>query len=215
VNLYKFLHLRNGEIVSDAAAHVWTVGEWYEETRPLAICQVGFHASEHPLDALTNVAGSVLAVVEVAGESEKQSDKQCWQKMRIVKAYEWRKEDSVSLAIFAAEMVIGLFEARYPADDRPRKAIEAAKSWLKDPSAADAAARAAADAAADAADAAAYAADAAADAAARAANAARAACAAAAYAGAYAADSARAAMTAKANAWIIERMRTLPEVSHA
>ena len=58
----------------------------------------------------------------------------------------------MAYAIFAAEQVIGFFEKKYPEDKRPRKAIEAAKDYLKDPSdknkaAAYAAAYAAADAA--------------------------------------------------------------------
>jgi hypothetical protein len=85
-------------------------------------------------------------------------------------------EQKVQYAIFAAEQVIDIYEKKYPDDDRPRKAIEAAKNYLKDKSlenknaaytdaayAAYVAAYAAyaayaADAAADAADAAAYAA---------------------------------------------------------
>ena len=35
---------------------------------------------------------------------------------------------SVDLAIFCAERVLPIFEAKYPNDDRPRKAIEAAKN---------------------------------------------------------------------------------------
>jgi len=62
-------------------------------------------------------------------------------------------------AIFAAEQVLGIYEKKYPEDGRPRKAIEAAKAWIKNPFeetkkaayAADAAARAAAHAAARAA----------------------------------------------------------------
>jgi hypothetical protein len=85
-----------------------------------------------------------------------------------------RKMVCVAFAILCAEAVLQYFEKDYPADDRPRKAIEAAKEYLKNPTV-----RAAADAAdaARAADAAARAADAAdaADAAARAAYAARAA----------------------------------------
>jgi hypothetical protein len=54
--------------------------------------------------------------------------------MRLVEAWEWTKEDSVGLAIFAAELAIHIYEKRKPGDDRPRKAIEAAKKWLADPS---------------------------------------------------------------------------------
>jgi hypothetical protein len=97
-----------------------------------------------------------------------------------------RKMVCVAFAILCAEAVLQYFEKDYPADDRPRKAIEAAREYLQNPTV-----RAAADAAADAA----RAADAAADAAAAAYAAARAAdaaadAAAAAYAAARAADAA-------------------------
>jgi hypothetical protein len=76
---------------------------------------------------------------------------------------------SVSLAIEFAEKVLPIWEREYPKDMRPRKAIEAAKEWLKNPStsartaatavnAAYAAASASASAYAAAADAAVYAA---------------------------------------------------------
>ena len=61
----------------------------------------------------------------------------------------------VRYAIFSAEMVIRYYSEKYPDDRRPQKAIDAAKEYLKNPSAytADAAyaAYVAADAAADAA----------------------------------------------------------------
>ena len=45
------------------------------------------------------------------------------------------KPNKVRYAIFAAEQVIYLFENKYPDDKRPRKAIDAAKAWLDNPSA--------------------------------------------------------------------------------
>ena len=87
-------------------------------------------------------------------------------------------DQQIKYAIFAAELVIKIYEDKYPGNDEPRKAIEAAKEYLKDKTedkrkaaaAAAVAANAAADAAYVAADddaaAAAYAANAAADAAA-------------------------------------------------
>ena len=41
------------------------------------------------------------------------------------------KRLSVQLAVFCAERVLPIFEARYADDDRPRKAIEAACEWLR------------------------------------------------------------------------------------
>ncbi len=40
----------------------------------------------------------------------------------------------IRYAIYAAEKVIDIFEKKYPEDPRPRKAIEAAKAYLKDSS---------------------------------------------------------------------------------
>ena len=71
------------------------------------------------------------------------------------------RKQKIQYAIFAAESVIDIFEKKYPNDDRPRNAIEAAKKVLEKDSKKnrDAAAYAdAADAAAAAAAAAAYAA---------------------------------------------------------
>jgi len=59
------------------------------------------------------------------------------------------KTNKIRYAVFAAELVLPLFEEKYPDDDRPRKAIEAAKAVIieenrRDVAAACAAARAAA-----------------------------------------------------------------------
>ena len=99
-----------------------------------------------------------------------------WASWVLVRVFD--KTNNVRYAIFAAEQVIDIYEKKYPGKDKPRKAIEAAKKWLNEPTeenradaAADAAAAAAAAAYAAYAAAAAYAAyaaaaDAAADAAA-------------------------------------------------
>lgn len=39
----------------------------------------------------------------------------------------------VSIAVAAAKNCIHVFEAEYPTDDRPRKALEAAEKWLREP----------------------------------------------------------------------------------
>jgi hypothetical protein len=43
------------------------------------------------------------------------------------------KPQAVEYAIFATEQVIDIFEKKYPDDKKPRLAIEAAKTWLKEP----------------------------------------------------------------------------------
>ena len=66
------------------------------------------------------------------------------------------KVDRVRYAVFAAEQVLHIFEEKYLGDDRPRKAIEAARFYINNPSVT--ASRAVAAAARDAYDAYAYAA---------------------------------------------------------
>ena len=199
--LYKYL--RTGLESESGAKRKWTLGEWREESK-IEICKRGFHASKTPLQALSYVKGEILAEVEVRGDSIVQDDKECWSEMRVTKAWNWTKLDSVALAIFAAELVIGIFEKKYPEDKRPRKAIEAAKKYLENPTQVNAAAaHAAAYAAYDATYAAydAYDATYAAYAAAHAAH--------AAYDAAHAAHAAHAALTKKINAWFKNRIKTL------
>ena len=87
-----------------------------------------------------------------------------WANWLIVRVMTYKQY--VSYAIYGAEKVIGIFEKKYPNDNRPRRAIRAAQKCIKNPSRKNkAAADAAATDAANAADAAATDAASAADAA--------------------------------------------------
>jgi hypothetical protein len=116
------------------------------------------------------------------------------------------KHEYVAYAIFAAEQVIHIYEKKYPNDDKPRKAIEAAKRYLKNPTIKNKDAAYAASASAYAASASAYAAYAASASAYAASASAYAAYAAASAASAYAAYAAYAA-SASASAASKETMR--------
>ena len=196
---------------------VWDINKWKTYDGELSMCRSGFHASKKVSQAFSYVQGEILARVEVAGEHLVDNDgtKEVWKKMRVAKTYKWQQEDSVALAIFSAELVINIYEKQYPNDDRPKRAIEAARRWLKDPTlyaandagaAAYAAAAAArvANAAARAAYAAAYAAYAAAYAAAN-----------AAYAAARAADTAAdvADIVLRISDWMEKRVKKLEVLS--
>ena len=116
---------------SSRGDQAWTLGKWEKHTGELVMCESGFHASKNVIDAMRYIDAEMVAQVEVRGNSLVQGDKQCWSEMHILRAWEWTKEDSVALAVYAAELVIGEYEKRYPDDKRPRQAIEAAKMWLK------------------------------------------------------------------------------------
>jgi hypothetical protein len=156
----RFKFLRTG-LKSDYNDYQWEMGKWHA-TECVELCH-GFNCSNRIIDALGYVKGEILAEVEVRGKHFYGHDKSTHEEMRIVRAWKWKKKDSVALSIFSAELVLKNFESKFPTDDRPRKAIKAAKNYLakqtaKNQSAARAAAyvaaRAAAYVAADAADAA-------------------------------------------------------------
>ena len=129
---YRWKFLREG-MKSDSGDCVWEIGKQKTFKGDLVMCEQGFHCSKTVWQAFSYVQGEILAQVEVSGTHETQDDKEVWEKMKIVKAYKWQKQDSVELAIYAAELVISIYEKKYPDDDRPRKAIEAAKKYLKNP----------------------------------------------------------------------------------
>ncbi len=109
----------------------WKLNKWQTHKGKLEMCRSGFHCSKKIIDAMQYTSAEIIAQVEVKGKHLKHTDKQVWEQMCIVKTWKWTKDDSVSLAIFTAELVLPNFEKVYPNDKRPKKAIEAAKRWLR------------------------------------------------------------------------------------
>src|SRR5689334_7030850 len=57
-----------------------------------------------------------------------------WMLWTLRRAEALTKVQYVELAIICAKSVLAIYEKRYPKDDRPRKSIEAAIAYVKDPS---------------------------------------------------------------------------------
>lgn len=127
---WKFLHQgfksANGDVK-------WKIGKWAKPIKELELCQSGYHCSKGIYQAFSYVQGPILAQVECKGKHKISDDKEVWNTMRVINAYKWTKKDSVALAIYSAELVIDIFEKYDSKDKRPREAIEAAKTWLKNP----------------------------------------------------------------------------------
>ena len=128
---YRYKFLREG-FRSNSGNLVWDT-KWKHEDE-LIMCKKGLHCSKTKYQAFSYVQGEILAKVEVKGKSIKSEDKEVWSNMRIVRAWKWQKKDSVSLAIYSAQLVLKNFEKKFPKDNRPRKAIEAAIKYLNYPS---------------------------------------------------------------------------------
>lgn len=158
---WKFLVMVGNRVVSEKDTSEWSHLTWRCERVPTEACR-GLNCSALLADALGYVNGTVLARIEYDGGVIDTGDKLTCEKMRIVEAWKWDKIASVRLGIVAAEMVLGIYEEKYPDNKVPRLAIEAAKAWIKNPSCAASAASAASCAANYAASAASYAANAAA-----------------------------------------------------
>ena len=128
--MYKFLNQKGNSIVSEHGNQKWKIGEWVHVDGEMKCCENGLHASKTVYQAFSYVQGSVLAKVEVKGKHDDEDDKSAYSDMRIVKAYKWTKKDSVASSIYSAELCLKEFEKLYPGDDRPRKAIDAARAVL-------------------------------------------------------------------------------------
>ena len=170
----------------------WKIGKWKKIKGEPSLCSNGYHASKNIIDAMQYTNLTNLAKVEVRGKAEKADDKQAWTEMRVVKAWEWKKQDSVALAIYCAELIIDNFETQLPDDKRPRKAIQAAKQWLKNPNKQNQSAARSAESAAK--------------------SAARSAASAAWSAESAARSAARSAILTKCHKWILLRIKKLEEI---
>ena len=126
----QFKFVRTG-LKSEYNGFQWEIGKW-EKTSCTELCH-GFNCSGRIIDAFSYVQGEILCEVEAKGKHFNGDDKSTWQEMRIIKAWNWTKKDSVALSIFAAELVLRNFESLFPDDDRQRKAIDAAKKYLDNP----------------------------------------------------------------------------------
>ena len=169
---YKFLRLKGDRVISDWDGSAWKKNEWRDIACSPVLQAQGFYASDCITDAV-QWFGNVLAEVEVRGISVPGRVMSAHQGMRVTRAWKFSSQDWLDLAIYTAELVLPIFESRFPDDNRPRTAIgsgfageaadaagSAADNGARSAAHAARAAAAAADAIARKADAAAYAAQA-------------------------------------------------------
>ena len=109
----------------------WVLGEWRKHEGKLKLCESGYHASPTALESLQYTFGDRWFVVEAKGKVKKDGNKFVASEMRLVKEIP-AKVVAVRFALASARRCLDNFEVKYPEDNRPRQAIEAAEAWVND-----------------------------------------------------------------------------------
>ena len=106
----------------------WEVGKKRTLRGQVVPCRYGFHGSPTLWQALEYAPGPLACKVELGGTIVRDSDKLVASQKTLLAAVNVERE----LRLFAAdcaEHVLHIFELEYPNNDRPRKAIAAARDY--------------------------------------------------------------------------------------
>ncbi len=106
----------------------WEVGQTRTLNGEIIPCRYGFHGSPTLWQALKYAPGPIACKVELSGTIVQEHDKLAASQKTLLAAVNVERE----LRLFAAdcaEHVLHIFELEYPNDDRPRKAIAAARDY--------------------------------------------------------------------------------------
>lgn len=130
---WKSLRMHEGRIVSDRDKSPWTIKEWREVPAPVRECG-GLNCCESIIDAMRYVNMEVLAEVEIDGVRIDGDDKITVQRMRIIKAWRWTREDSIALTVFGIKLYLECLEKEAVLDKaHTKKQIESARMFIENP----------------------------------------------------------------------------------
>ena len=106
-------------------------GKWMSDVKDPVCCERGYHlVTAIQLLAWLDREGLEVWEAEGAGAHTEQEDKSAWERARLVqKVGVWTERTARLFAADCAEAVLHIFEGDRPGDDRPRKAIEAARAF--------------------------------------------------------------------------------------
>jgi hypothetical protein len=104
------------------------MGKWMPAIKDIQPCERGYHFVN--IEQLPQWLGPTLYEIEVRGQVIYQADKSVAEQARLIRKVEtWNDKTLRLYAADCAERVLGLYEKQYPKDDRPRKAIQAARDF--------------------------------------------------------------------------------------
>ena len=107
----------------------WKPGKWMPKVEgALEPCKNGYHICRR--EDLVRWLDEAIFEVEYRGEIVKDDNKCVVRKARLIcKLETWNEKSARLFAADCAEKVLPIFESEYPEDDRPRKAIQAARDY--------------------------------------------------------------------------------------
>ena len=107
----------------------WTPGKWMPEIEgELELCENGYHICRTA--DLVHWLDEAIFEVEYDGEIVEDDNKCVVRKARLLRGVEaWDEKSARLFAADCAERTLPVYEKDYPDDDRPRKAIQAARDY--------------------------------------------------------------------------------------
>src|SRR5208282_6231935 len=104
------------------------IGKWMPAIKDIQPCTRGYHFVN--IEQLPHWLGPTLYEIEVRGQIIHEAYKSVAEQARLIRKVEtWNDKTLRLYAADCAERVLGLYEKQYPRDDRPRKAIQAARDF--------------------------------------------------------------------------------------
>jgi hypothetical protein len=100
-------------------------GHWIEVTGPLVPCRTGLHLCDGELQLLGWLGPRIFVAERI------DDDKIVGRRARLLHETGWNERSARLFAADCAERVLPIFERERPGDDRPRKAVEAARAFAR------------------------------------------------------------------------------------
>ena len=102
--------------------------KWMPKIEDIKPCENGYHLCE--LDDLLDWLNEEIYEAEGRGKSIRDDNKTVFQEARLIRKCDgWNEKTARLFAADCAERVLPIYEKKYPDDDRPRKAIKAARKY--------------------------------------------------------------------------------------
>lgn len=117
----------------------YKINEWYsiDESLTEDMYDNGFYCVPSIPDIIRYTAFNMdrfIGKIEVKGKhyTSMNGREEYWEKIKILWAYQLNKDNLIKIGLYAAQLVLPLYQEKYPHDKRPERAIESIKDLKKE-----------------------------------------------------------------------------------